>query len=271
MKVFDTFPFFNEIEILELRFMELYDTVDFFVIAEANRSHNGTPKEFLFEKNKKRYEKWLDKVIYVKIEDMPEYSEDEIFRLEYFQRNAIARGLDGVAQIGDKIILSDCDEIPNVDELKKHLSDTEWVGFAQELFYYFVNNKVHRSWCGTAMAPYGSYKRPQSLRWFAIRRQFTRNGPQIVENGGWHYSYMTGGDPRRVRDKVALFAEKNLVEKAGSVEEVEHKMKTHQDLYNRTTEKGYYHQEIVDISKNKPHHLDEWLLKYPSFIFKEDQ
>lgn len=268
MKVFDTFPFFNELEILELRLMELDEVVDYFVIAEANRTHNGTPKEFIFENNKDRFKKWMEKIIYVKIEDMPDYSMDEIFRLEYFQRNAIKRGLEGVAKEGDKIILSDCDEIPNVDELKKHLNDTEWVGFAQELFYYYVNNKVHRSWCGTAMGNYGTFDRPQSLRWFAIRRQFTRSGPQIVENGGWHYSYMTGGDAERVRGKVALFAEKNLLELAGSVEEVTDKMKNHQDLYNRSGAKKYYKQEIVDISKNKPHHLDEWLQKYPNFIYK---
>ena len=34
MKIFDCFTFFNEIELLELRLMELYDFVDFFVITK---------------------------------------------------------------------------------------------------------------------------------------------------------------------------------------------------------------------------------------------
>ena len=135
MKIFDCFPFFNELEILELRFMELYDTVDYFVIVEANKSHNGTPKEFIFENNKSRYEKWLDKVIYVKVEDMPEYNPDYVFALEYFQRQQIMRGLEGKAQEGDKILVSDCDEIPKVEKIKENLNSKEWLVFSQELFY----------------------------------------------------------------------------------------------------------------------------------------
>ena len=71
MKIFDCFCFLNELELLELRLMELYDTVDYFVISEANKTHAGNPKEFIFEKNKKRYKKYLDKIIYVKVTDLP--------------------------------------------------------------------------------------------------------------------------------------------------------------------------------------------------------
>jgi len=270
MKIFDCLPFFNEKEILELRFMELYDTVDYFVIVEANRSHNGTPKEFYFEKYKDDFKPWLDKVIYVKVEDMPEYDPKDVFRLEYFQRNQIMRGLT-TAVPGDKIIVSDCDEIPCVEGIKEELLNTEWVVFSQELFYYYVNNRLHRAWGGSVMANFGTFKNPQKLRWFAIRRQFSRSGPNVVSPGGWHYSYMTGGDAKRVRDKVELFAEKNLLELAGSLEDVERKIKTQQDLYNRSECKSYYKQGIVDISQTKPHSLDKWLEKYPNFIFKGEK
>ena len=36
MKIFDCFTFYNEFDILELRLQELWDTVDTFIIAEAN-------------------------------------------------------------------------------------------------------------------------------------------------------------------------------------------------------------------------------------------
>ena len=52
MKIFDCFKFFNELELLELRFMELYDTVDYFVLVEANKTHTGKPKNYVFEDNK---------------------------------------------------------------------------------------------------------------------------------------------------------------------------------------------------------------------------
>ena len=52
MKVFDCFKFFNELELLELRLMELYDVVDYFVLVEANKTHTGKEKKYLFEENK---------------------------------------------------------------------------------------------------------------------------------------------------------------------------------------------------------------------------
>ena len=119
------------------------------------------------------------------------------------------------------------------------------------------------------MADYNTFNsRLKSLRFYAIKRQFGK-GTNVIQDGGWHYSYMAGGDAKRVRDKVNLFAEKNLVELAGSVEEVADKIANQKDLYNRSEVKNYYKQKIVDISANKPKHLDEWLEKYPLFIYKE--
>lgn len=270
MKIFDCFPFLNEKEILELRFMELYDTVDYFVIVEANRSHNGTPKEFIFEKNKNKYKKYLKKIIYIKVENMPEYDPNDIFKLEYFQRRQIMRGLHGRAKLGDKILMSDCDEIPNVKAIKECLKfNNRWILFKQDLFYYFVNNMVKRGWGGTVMAEFGSFGNdPQRLRAFAKRHSWAKGGEHLILDGGWHYSYMTGGDAKRVRDKVALFAEKHLLEIAGSTKDVAKKMLDHKDLYDREKTKVTYHQHIIDISNNKPKMLDKFLKKYPGFIYK---
>jgi beta-1,4-mannosyl-glycoprotein beta-1,4-N-acetylglucosaminyltransferase len=274
MKVFDCFPFFNELEILELRLVELNNIVDYFVIVEANRSHNGTPKEFIFEKNKDRFKDYLDKIIYVKVEDMPEYDPNDVFKLEYFQRNAISRGLKGRAEIGDKIMLSDCDEIPNIDMVRANLNREgpnreSWATFKQTMFYYYVNSMVLGSWCGTTIANYGTFgDRLQSLRWFAIRRRYVRHSPEVIRNGGWHYSYMTCGNAEKVREKVIMFAEKVLIPKAGSIEDIAHKMATQKDLYGRDV-KGRFQIKIIDISQNKPQNLDKWLEKYPGAFYNE--
>ena len=268
MKIFDCFPFFNELEILELRFLELYDTVDYFVIVEANRTHNGTPKEFVFEKEKPRFIQWLDKVIYVKVEDMPEYDPKDVFKLEYFQRNAIWRGIKDVAKPGDKILVSDCDEIPNVDKLKENINSTIRMTFKVDMFYYYVNNRCLGSWCGTVMDNFENVKpRIQSMRWFAIKRRYWKWSPEVIRNGGWHYAYMTGGDVDRIREKISLFAEKNLVEVAGSKQEVEYKINHSLDLYGRDT-RGRHKQKIIDITKTiVPNRLASWLGKYPNFIY----
>ena len=125
MKIFDCFKFFNEYEILDLRFMTLYDHVDHFVIVEANKTHTGKSKGFNFEERMNDYKDYLDKVIYIKIEDLPTYDRSDIWVPENFQRNCISRGLEGVAQPGDKIFVSDCDEIWNPAVAKYHLNNPQ--------------------------------------------------------------------------------------------------------------------------------------------------
>ena len=135
MKIYDCFTFFNELDLLEIRLEELYAVVDKFVIVEADRTHSGKYKGFVLEKNKKRYSKWWDKIIYVKIKNSPLprltwiynlflYTKNSFLKyvsfnaglgnwnLENFQRNAIIRGLTH-AEDKDIIIVSDLDEIPS--------------------------------------------------------------------------------------------------------------------------------------------------------------
>lgn len=258
MKIFDCFKFFNEIELLELRLMELSNTVDYFVIVEANKTHTGVPKEFIFEKNKELFGDYLDKIIHVKVNDLPPYSKSDIWTAENFQRNSIMRGLSGKAQVGDKIIISDIDEIPNTEIIIKNLNNPNPVTFRQKLYYYYVNCEQNCHWDGPIMSNYGSFSTPQQLR------NMGRSGVNFQNNGGWHYSFM--GGPERVRIKVESIAESHyIIDNVGSVEEIKEKMESQKDLWNRSDD--YAKKQIVDISNNKPKMLDKFLEKYPSFFF----
>lgn len=261
VKIFDCFTFFNELEILELRLMELYDLVDFFVIAEANRTHAGNPKEFVFEKNKELYKDYLDKIIYVKVEDMPDYSVQDAWKPIYHQWNALSRGLEGVAKEGDWILNSDCDELPSIDAVKSRLDDSRRVGFYQPLFYYYVNCLVNQSWVGTIMAKYGTYHDMVQLRYW---RRSRRN---VCPDGGWHYSYFA--TPEQIFYKADNIAEREgVVYRAGTSEKVAERKKMLQDPYLRKGNR--FKMKIIDISNNKPKHLDKWLEKYPQFFYKDD-
>ena len=267
MKIFDCFKFFNELELLELRLMELYDTVDYFVLVEANKTHTGNDKEYIFEQNKYMFEEYMDKIIHIKVDDLPGYSKNDnskpeggIWQSENFQRNCIMRGLVDHAEHGDKIIVSDLDEIPNTDTIKAHVNNPNPVTFRQELFYYYVNCKQNCHWDGPIMATYGTFNSPQQLR------NLARGARNVVPNGGWHYSFM--GGPERVRFKVENIAESHyIIDNVGSVDEIKEKMENQTDLWNRT--EGYAQKKIVDISNNKPKMLDKFLEKYPHFIFKK--
>ena len=270
-KIFDCFCFFNELELLELRFMELNEIVDYFVIAEANKTHTGHPKDFLFEKNKDRYRRYLDKTIYVKVADCPDYSPEEISAIEHFQRNALMGGLKGRAKVGDKILLSDLDEIPSLEAIKANIDRPEWVFLQHALYYYYVNCQAAKSCGGTVIADYGSFEKPQQLRVFAKRRYnySPEKHKEVYPDSGWHYSYLVGNDPKRIRYKVEnLFESKDLIDKVGSLEDIAEKVKGHKDLFGRTVWR--LEQKIVDISQTKPKSMDEFLKKYPQFFYKNE-
>ena len=260
-KIFDCFCFFNELELLELRLMELSDIVDFFVIAEANKTFVGNNKEFIFEKNKRKFKKYLNKIIYVKVTDLPSPTPENVWIAEHFQRNAISRGLEKAAAKGDKILLSDVDEIPNTKAIRENLTNPNRIVFKQSLYYYYVNCKVNRDWGGTTMATYGTFPSPQRLRNSTHRHSFG-----VYPNGGWHYSYLTGDCPERVTYKT-----KNLVHFLEGYNFVTddyaaQRIKNFKDLYGR--QRRTYQMQIVDISHDKPKSMDEFLKKYPQFFYK---
>ena len=74
----DTFLFYNEIDLLELRLSLLDDYVDLFVIVESEVTFMGTKKDLFFEKNKDRFKKWLPKIEHVILtEDETPVSSDQ--------------------------------------------------------------------------------------------------------------------------------------------------------------------------------------------------
>jgi len=259
MKIFDCFKFFNELELLELRLMELDDTVDHFILVEASATHTGKPKDFIFEGNKHLFSRYLHKIIHIKVTELPHYSTDDIWTAENYQRNAIMVGLNACAKPGDKVIISDVDEIPIVEVIRANLSTPHWVTFRKKLFYYYVNCQQNCLWDGSIMAEFGTFASPQQLRYAARGSAYD---PQ--PNGGWHYSFMGGAE--RVRTKVESIAESHLIiDKVGDVGEIDRKMRSQSDLWGRT--ETYAQKFLVDITNDAPRCIRQFIRKYPHFYF----
>jgi len=47
-KLVDAILFFNELDLVELRFEELYDSVDYFLVVESTKTFTGKPKRLFF-------------------------------------------------------------------------------------------------------------------------------------------------------------------------------------------------------------------------------
>lgn len=114
-KIVDSFIFFNELDLLEIRLEYLYDSVDYFVIVESNTTFTGNPKPYNFLKNKQRFKKFDKKIIYSKL-DLFNYKPENnsAWEREIFQRNHISQALSELnLDQDDLIFVSDVDEIPN--------------------------------------------------------------------------------------------------------------------------------------------------------------
>ena len=130
MNIYDCFMYFDEDLLLDLRLNTLDKFVKKFVITEATYTHNGNKKKLNFDINK--FKKFKDKIIYLVVDEQPknilQLSEEDTkdrrgeklilngMARDYFQRENLSRGIKE-ANDEDLILISDLDEIPNLENL----------------------------------------------------------------------------------------------------------------------------------------------------------
>jgi hypothetical protein len=190
MKIFDCFLFSKELDILEIRLNELDQYVDKFILCESKFSFAGKPKPLIFEENKNRFTKFLNKIVHLVIEDpLENYSAEN---REYYNRNYLLSGIPNNIEEEDIIIFSDVDEIPKIQNLP---SNFDVCVFRQDMYYFNFNSKFispndHANWHGS-IAFKAKYKNQINLQNLRFQRY---NIPQIVGDGGWHFSYFGSVD-----------------------------------------------------------------------------
>lgn len=207
-RVFDAFPFFNELEMLELRLNVLDAVVDRFVLVESTVTYSGLPKPLWFADHRSRFERWHNRIEHVVVDDTPDTGEWRWGR-EHHQRDAIARGL-GSARCDDIVIVSDVDEIPDPEAVAERRRG----GYHQEFFLYYLNTRhMNEDWIGS-VGLYAFQLAAQGAQ--AVRDR--RHGFERIERGGWHFSYAMS--PERIRTKLNAFshAEYDTPEVAAAVE-----------------------------------------------------
>ena len=134
--IYDVFLLFNEIDLLDIRLNILENVVDKFIIIESNKTFSGKNKDLYYYKNRARFEKWWDKIEYKIVDNMPigNTSEDNWAR-EFHQRNI---GCESIYHCNDDdiIIVSDVDEVPNPNVLKKERKGI--ANLQMDLFWYSI-------------------------------------------------------------------------------------------------------------------------------------
>ncbi|CAB4133199.1 Glycosyl transferase, family 17 [uncultured Caudovirales phage] len=209
-KIYDCFTFFNEFDLLELRLRELYDHVDHFVLVEANKTFQNHEKPLNFNENRKRFEKWLDKIIHVSVVDMPD--DTDTWGRERYQRDSILNGIT-TAEDNDIIMIGDIDEIPKVATIEKLRSSYQSIwGFRMPLFnfkfnYMMCTQDYYSVWSGAIRkSALGSPEDFRRMRHVLNQCQYNYkdNNVQIIEHAGWHFTYL--GNEEFAKSKIQSFA-----------------------------------------------------------------
>ena len=267
MAIYDCFQYFNEDHTLDLRMNILDKYVDYFIISESTKTHQGKDKKINFDiKNFKKYEK---KIIFV----IADYDrEKKSFnhtggesRIEQHQRNNLINGLKN-ANDNDLIILSDSDEIPDLTKLKQIKSKTKFTAFSQKMFMYKINlqNLEESNWIGSKICLKKNFITPQKLRDLKFKNypfwRIDKLNMQVI-NGGWHFSFLQTPQDIAIKIKSYSHGEFNIEENTNE-EKIKQKIRDNKDIFDR----GFKLKKIA-IDKSFPDYivknqrrLKDWIL-----------
>ena len=196
MKIYDCFTFYNELDLLELRLEELYDSVDTFVIVESDHTFQNMPKAYVLEDNLERFGKYLDKIVCIKYKS---HCHSNPWDNEQDQRNAI---LDGIidAEDTDIILISDVDEFIRPEVIANmRINPRQIYGFRVPYFNFRLNYMLTDS-----AETYSIWSLACQRRWLTMpnvfrSERFSLNNfatnyddgaIKVYEHAGWHFTYL---------------------------------------------------------------------------------
>lgn len=284
MNIYDCFMYFDEDLLLDIRLNTLNKYVKKFVITEATYTHNGSPKKLNFDI--KNFNKFKDKISYIVVDEQPQnilkLSEDDTkerrgeklilngMARDYFQRENLKKGLvDSLNE--DLIIISDLDEIPNLETIDFNLIKNNIVIFEQKMFYYKLNLLYEEfKWFGSKAIKKKNFISPQWLRNIKSRKYskwrldtlFSKKKYSnliYVKNGGWHFTCIRNAAD--LEKKLLNFAHHHEFEESGlKLKDIQSLIKEKRVMYDHTIDQRDYKWSGKSILKK----LDNELL--PDYI-----
>ena len=255
--IVDTFMFFNEFDILNLRLEELYDIVDEFIAVETDLTHNGKPKPYYLSENLDKVDpKYRGKLKIHRIKHTNRDPLQNAWVRENEHRKAILTAVDKYPDTA-QILISDCDEIPSAAFIEMSAEHPVCVSMQKFFYYTFDTHKIAH--CHGTISVFNKktlYQyNPQLLR--DVRFKLPR------VRGGWHLSYFGGAE--KVVDKISSFAHTEFnTNNNTNPQTIQNRIDRKQDVFGRNTdfESLTENADYSDLPKaflNNPE-------KYKSFI-----
>ena len=265
MNIYDCITYFNEPMLFDLRLNILDRYVYKFIVIEAKHTHSGQEKKLNFDIN--NFKKFQNKIIYKIIEKQPENiikitTDDDIsIQSQKKRMNSLkrieqsydkARECLSDANLNDIFILSDSDEIPNLEIVDFDEINNKILIFKQKMFYYKFNLYYDLiPWFGSRACKLKRLISPSWLRntkpkkypFWRIDTLFSKtkyHQIKIIEDGGWHFSQLMS--PEDIEKKLFNFGHHNEVELSGINLEKIKKM---------VLEKKVYYDHLSDKTQKK--------------------
>jgi beta-1,4-mannosyl-glycoprotein beta-1,4-N-acetylglucosaminyltransferase len=266
MKIYDSFMFFDEEMLLDLRLNIMSKYVDKFIITEATFMHSGKPKKLIFDINK--FSKFKDKIIY-KIVDKEPADLEVIYdtdndkkdtrgiklvnnsnKREHHQRNMSFDSLK-IANPEDIVLINDIDEIPDLSKFDLRKINKKIIMFNQKVFLYKFNLLYQNlNWHGTRACKIKHLISPQWLRdvkhkvysSFRLDILFSKrkyHNIHHVKNGGWHFSNIKS--PEDIEKKLSNFLHQQEFEYSGlNLNDIKNMVKNKKTLYDYSADQTNY-------------------------------
>ena len=287
--------YFDEDLLLDLRLNTLNKFVKKFVITEATYTHNGSRKKLNFDIEK--FKKFKDKIIYIVVDKQPENilqildNDDKDKKGEklilngmardYFQRENLARGIKE-AVANDLILISDLDEIPNLNELNLSKINNNIIIFEQKMFYYKLNLFYEDyKWLGTKAVKKKNFISPQWLRnikgkkyskWRldTIFSNKKYSNLRFIQNGGWHFTCLRSAE--ELEKKLLNFAHHYEYEESGlNIDNIRKLIKEKRVMYDHNIDQKGFKWSGKSILKNLdinflPEHVSSNIEKYTDWL-----
>lgn len=247
MKIIDCFLFNNELKLLELRLLELYDIVDYFVLVESEFYFSGNKKPLHYLKNKNKFLKYNDKIIHITQKEN-HYDSKNKWSNEIYQRNLINEGIKLLnLNDNDIIIISDCDEIPDpntITDIKNNDIDNIY-NLKMDMYYYNITCRALYGCQRSTVIKYSKYK---ELNSDCEKITLLKNKKDYKLPGGWHFSYYGGID--NIKDKIKNFShqEFNKPEYLDDLK-IKKQIENYDDLFFRKNEENHFFRR-VELKEN---------------------
>ena len=251
MRIFDCTTFYSEHLMLDVRFHILNEKVNKFIVVESLFSHSGKPKKLNFDI--KNYQKFKDKINYIIIENEPEglivnqnlsSAEKRLNSLTRVEQSYdyMAKSLND-AEDNDLIILSDNDEIPNLNS-KQFLNSKKNIFIFEQLFFYYKFNLHYdlMNWFGSKAC---RKKKLMSMSWLRNLKNkqypfwrfdtlFSKtkyNNLEIIKDGGWHFTNLMTAE--KLYEKMSNFGHHNEFDESGlKINDIKNKIENREMFYN---------------------------------------